>query len=78
MALIYEAWEADGPNGEARVDSLRSDAKGLTPTSLELRLAAWRRDRRVVLITRARTDRQSEHMHNLWVRPGYTSATVSA
>jgi hypothetical protein len=71
MAILYESWEADGPNGQARIEWLRSD-------SFDYRVegpAAWierqQENPSCVLITKGRTDRQSHWEKVLWTKPGY-------
>ena len=71
MALIYESWQADG-NGQSRIDSLRSDARGYSAEMAQTWVAQQRENPRCVLITRSRTDRQSNWEKVVWVRPGYT------
>ena len=71
MALLYESWEADGPNGQARIEWVRSDSPGHCPEGLARWIEGQKRNPRCVLITKGRTDRQSHWEKVLWTRPGY-------
>jgi hypothetical protein len=71
MALLYESWEADGLNRQARIGSVRSDAPGFSPEGLLKWFKAQQENPRCVLITKGRTDKQSHWEHVRWTRPGY-------
>jgi len=69
MAIIFEAWKPDGPDGQERIASLRSDAAGYS--NLDTWLARQKTNPACVLITRSRTDNQSPISRTIWTRPGY-------
>lgn len=70
MALIYESWRADG-DGQSRIDWLRSDCREYTAELAQDWVNNQRKNCDCVLITRSRTDRQSDYYKTVWIRPGY-------
>lgn len=70
MAILFESWKHDG-KGQSLVQSLRSDARGYSPTIRDNWLSAQAQDPSVVLITKNRTDKHSKVEHVLYTKPGY-------
>ena len=73
MAYIWEAWERDGPNGEARADWFRSDQPDIrkNPAQVQAGIESWKRRSNVVRITRSRTESPEKPWREIWLRPGY-------
>jgi hypothetical protein len=71
MALLFESWEADSPNGQTRIDWIRSDSTDYDEGSLADWIERQKGNPACVLITKGRTDKQSHWEKVLWTRPGY-------
>ena len=70
MALLFEAWQADG-KGQALHSCMRSDSKGYSHEGRNLKIQEWKANPQIVLITKNRTDGQSNIEHVLYTKPGY-------
>jgi len=75
MALHYQAWEADGPIGEAEIGGFRSDQMHINMTHLSDYLKSWKDNDSCVRITKTRTEKNGITV-DVWVRPGYKDPFV--
>jgi len=73
MAYELEAWEADGPGGEARLAAVRVKAVDVHRVTEE-----FRRDPRCVLVTLCRTSQRDMLDQVVWQKPSYGSAATPA
>jgi len=71
MAYELEAWEADGPGGEARLAAVRVKAVDVHRVTEK-----FRRDPRCVLVTLCRTSQRDGLDQIVWQRAGYGSAAT--
>lgn len=71
MAYDICVWSADG-EGEAQIKSIRIKRVDEIPEIV----AYWSGISDCVLITKERSSNNKTIVHNMWVRPGYTSSTV--
>ena len=72
MAIIWQAWEQDGPTGYSLVSHLRSDSpQGKNQFLVQEWIEHQQVHPKVVLITKGRTDNQSHWEHIVWCKPGH-------